>query len=280
MKRIVLVMACLILVILPSVVMAGNCSCCSYDNGLLQCTNTKRVHYAGYVYGENTHEYYDYYYNACRNCGIRVPEPNTLPMILPLFQEAHTYSGDVCTKCRYNRITGESESVSRDYSYEHSLQEEAYQMKDKLKGSIATVVSDGNIRQKPDQASERLGKAKVGDSYTILDYYVTTNSYTAVWLKVKYGQTNGWISASLVQISENDGKTPGDIVGSRVSITISSGNARSGAGSSYPVTGSVKQGEIFTVLESKAASNGTLWYKIGKKGQYYWISSGITEKVR
>lgn len=280
MKRIVLVMVCLILVILPSVVMAGNCSCCSYDNGLLQCTNTKRVHYAGYVMADTYHEYYDYYYNACRNCGIRVPEPNTLPMILPLFQEAHTYSGDVCTKCKYNRITGETESVAKDYSYENSLQEDAYQMRDRLIGSIATVVNEGNIRQRPDKESERLGKAFVGDIYTILDYQVALSSRTSVWLKVQYGHAYGWLSASLVEISENDGSTPGGIVGSQVSITLTLGRTRRGAGTSYPKTGYVRQGEVYTVLDSKAASDGVLWYKIEKNGQYHWISSGITEKIR
>lgn len=279
MKRVFSVVVCLVLTLLASTAVAAvnGCSCCYYDGTVFWCDNFVWKHKQTYIFcDEAEHLYQEWDGRYCPSCNGNIGKKN---FISTEYFESHTYSGNVCTKCGYNRITGEIESVAKDYSYEHSLQEEAYQMKDKLIGSIATVVNDGNIRRRPDKESDRLGKAKVGDTYTILDYYIAPSSHTAIWLKVKYGHTDGWLSASLVQISENDGGSSGGIVGSQVSITLSSANARSGAGKSYPKTGSVRQGEVFTVLDSKAASDGTLWYKIEKYGQYHWISSGITEKA-
>lgn len=64
-------------------------------------------------------------------------------------------------------------------------------------------------------------------------------------------------------------------VGHTARIGASSGNARSGAGTEYPIVEYVFCGERFTILDSDVASNGKTWYKIKKDGVLCWISSGI-----
>lgn len=64
-------------------------------------------------------------------------------------------------------------------------------------------------------------------------------------------------------------------VGHTVRIGASSGNARSGAGTEYPIVEYVFCGERFTILDSATAFNGKTWYQIKKDGVLCWISSGI-----
>ncbi len=64
-------------------------------------------------------------------------------------------------------------------------------------------------------------------------------------------------------------------VGHTARIGASSGNARSGAGTEYPIVEYVFGGERFTILDSAVASNGKTWYQIKKDGVLCWISSGI-----
>lgn len=64
-------------------------------------------------------------------------------------------------------------------------------------------------------------------------------------------------------------------VGHTARIGASSGNARSGAGTEYPIVEYVFCGERFTILDSEVATNGKTWYQIKKDGVLCWISSGI-----
>lgn len=65
-------------------------------------------------------------------------------------------------------------------------------------------------------------------------------------------------------------------VGQTCVITSTSGNVRSGAGSSYREVAYVNRGECYTILDTDVASNGVTWYKIYADGSYGWISSGLT----
>lgn len=70
-----------------------------------------------------------------------------------------------------------------------------------------------------------------------------------------------------------DGSWP---VGKVCVITSTSGNVRSGAGTSYRGVGYVNRGECYTILDTDVASNGVTWYQIYVDGRYGWISSGLT----
>ncbi len=59
-------------------------------------------------------------------------------------------------------------------------------------------------------------------------------------------------------------------------ITVSSGNVRSGAGAEYRALAVVKWGETYEILDREPASNGVIWYQIYCDGWYGWISSGLT----
>lgn len=72
---------------------------------------------------------------------------------------------------------------------------------------------------------------------------------------------------------DNYGDNP---VGQIISITTSSGNARSGPGAEYSSLAYVHYGETYVVYDTDVASNGVTWFKIYIDGRYCWISSGLT----
>lgn len=66
------------------------------------------------------------------------------------------------------------------------------------------------------------------------------------------------------------------VTGYTVKITTDVLNVRSGAGTNYPVTTTVKKGEVYTIVEEKK-NGSTLWGKL--KSGAGWISLAYTDKV-
>lgn len=278
MKRIALIATCILLVLIPSISFAysNNCSCCEYSNGGVYCTNIKFVNGSNYVIDDETyHLYYEFSEPYCRVCGDYVGTGGDI-----YFEEyeKHTFRNNTCTKCGYSRGTGNAEQ-EKDIPSGNELQAQAYQMGDKLIGAMAKCVYGGNIRQEPSEYAYRVGKIQADDTYKILDYEVTSSYPTSVWLKIDYGYTYAWVSASLMQITGANGYggyASGGMTGQIVRIHVSSGRARTNPGSNYPIIEYVGRGEEYTVLDSEYI-NGNLWYKIKKDQHYCWISSGITK---
>lgn len=73
--------------------------------------------------------------------------------------------------------------------------------------------------------------------------------------------------------SFNRGSFP---VGRTCWINVDNGNARTGAGTEYPIVDMVYCGESYTVLDTARAANGVTWYMIHTRNGYCWISSGLT----
>ena len=128
---------------------------------------------------------------------------------------------------------------------------------------VVRVTADSlNVRKGPSVSYSVVGELGKGEAYTIV---ATQNG----WGKLKSGV--GWINLSYTQrVSNAPASTPSS--SQLVKVTAYSLNVRKGPGVSYPVTGSVKKGDVFTIV---ATQNG--WGKL--KSGAGWISLGYTQKL-
>ena len=130
------------------------------------------------------------------------------------------------------------------------------------------VTSDTlNIRKGPGVSYGISGEIGKGEVYTIVE---TQNG----WGKLKSGV--GWINLNYTENTSNTTTSASSTVSTGnfvVKVTTSILNIRKGPGVSYDITGSVKKGEVFTIVETQ---NG--WGKL--KSGAGWISLGYTEKLK
>lgn len=99
--------------------------------------------------------------------------------------------------------------------------------------------------------------------------------YCLDWNGGSSGGSNSFVSGGTTP-SRPVGGSSGSRIGQVCYITVSSGNARTGAGMEYREVDVVRWGESFTILDTDVASNGVTWYQIYSDGSYCWISSGLT----
>lgn len=187
--------------------------------------------------------------------------------------EPHHFVGNTCTDCGYrrdNKLTQEE------------LQAKAIQRINKdgntIIGKQAIVQHVGNLRYEANKYADSYRAVAEEESFEILSYTFVNGN---VWLEVRCGNSSAWISASLVEISgEGAGGTGSEeidrtYIGMRCRITVSSGRARMGIGTDYPIVEYVGYNDEFTILDIGYANDGTLWFQIRKDGNRCWISSGI-----
>ena len=132
---------------------------------------------------------------------------------------------------------------------------------------IVKVNTDSlNVRKGPGVSHAVCGELGKGEAYTIVQ---TQNG----WGKLKSGV--GWINLSYTQRVSNT-TTASSVVSSSsylVKITANNLNVRKGPGVSYGVSGTVKKGQVYTIVETK---NG--WGKL--KSGAGWISLGYTQRLK
>ena len=132
---------------------------------------------------------------------------------------------------------------------------------------IVKVNTDSlNVRKGPGASYSVCGELGRGEAYTIVQ---TQNG----WGKLKSGV--GWINLSYTQRVSNT-TTASSVVSSSsylVKVTANNLNVRKGPGVSYGISGTVKKGQVYTIVETK---NG--WGKL--KSGLGWISLGYTEKLK
>ena len=139
-----------------------------------------------------------------------------------------------------------------------------------------------NIRKKRNPSSARVGTLPKGTTVTVEYILYQDNSVSkkgSMWGSVytKYGDgficmdyttpTTGAATANKATTVSTSKK-----VNYKVEITASSLNIRKGAGTSYAIAGSVKKGQVFTIVEEK---NG--WGKL--KSGAGWIKLSYTKKL-
>ena len=149
---------------------------------------------------------------------------------------------------------------------------------DTIIGKRAIVQHYGNVRVEPNQYADSYGIVNHEDEYLITGYTFVEGK---VWLHVVYGNTLGWISASLVKISGTGDDTTDDpgldrnYIGMRCRVIVNSGRARMGAGTEYPIIEYIGYNDEFRINDVGYASDGTLWFQIMKDGNRCWVSSTL-----
>ena len=133
---------------------------------------------------------------------------------------------------------------------------------------VVRVTSDTlNIRKGPGVSYGVSGELGKGEAYTIVE---TQNG----WGKLKSGA--GWINLNYTERTSNASTAASSTVSTGsfvVKVTTHSLNVRKGPSVSDDVTCTVKQGEVYTIVETQ---NG--WGKL--KSGAGWISLGYTEKLK
>ena len=126
-----------------------------------------------------------------------------------------------------------------------------------------TVTADAlNVRSGPSTSYGITTKLYKGDKVEILE---TSNG----WHKIKASNGKiGWVSGDYIKVSSGSTSQPSTST-TKATVTATSLNVRSGAGTSYSVITKLSNGTVVDVLES--ASNG--WKKIKtSNGTIGWVS--------
>lgn len=127
---------------------------------------------------------------------------------------------------------------------------------------IVKITTDTlNIRSGAGTNYATVGTVKKGEVYTIVE---ESNG----WGKLKSGA--GWISLAYTDKANTTTNTSSEYV---VRVATDVLNVRKGASTSYSITGQVKKGEAYTIVEEKDGF-GKLKSGLG------WISLSYTEKVK
>ncbi|MGL4914055.1 MAG: SH3 domain-containing protein, partial [Romboutsia sp.] len=130
------------------------------------------------------------------------------------------------------------------------------------KGTVTTDVL--NVRSAPSTSNSIVGKLYRGNTVDILE---SSNGWHKV--QMSNGKT-GWASSDYIKLgsSNNGGGSTEESVSGYGTVTTSSLNVRSGAGTSYSVISKVYKNDTVELL---AKSNG--WYKIKlSNGKVGWAS--------
>lgn len=138
-----------------------------------------------------------------------------------------------------------------------------------------TVTADAlNVRSGPSTSYGITTKLYKGDKVEILE---TSNG----WHKIKESNGKiGWVSGDYIKVSSGSTSQPSTST-TKATVTATSLNVRSGAGTSYSVITKLPKGTVVDVLES--ASNG--WKKIKtSNGTIGWVSgsylaNGVVEQT-
>ena len=148
-----------------------------------------------------------------------------------------------------------------------------------------------NLRERPSTQSAVLGKFSNGKKLTAL-------KQVGEWLYVEDGHVNGWVHSSYVkdisesnnsQAPENNNTSSNEKWDGVISISGGTLNVRMGAGTTYSVKGSLKNGEKVRVLSEKKDKQGNAWLYVSfkKSGrtdfgyvakQYVKVDNGVTEE--
>jgi len=132
-----------------------------------------------------------------------------------------------------------------------------------------------------------MGYVNKDERYQVLN--ARASSTNKIWYQIRVDGRLGWISSGIAENTSYTGSRPDATTsastagntqaypaGQTCTIIAQSANARSAAGTSYPVVAYVYQGERYTVLAVDTAANGKKWYQVRVDGVKCWISSGVT----
>ncbi|WP_456273920.1 SH3 domain-containing protein [Bacillus sp. AK031] len=132
-------------------------------------------------------------------------------------------------------------------------------------GTGVATVNSLNVRSSGSLNGSIIGKLNKGSRVTI------TGSAPG-WYRIQFGNNEGWTSSQYI---EKSGAAVQSSKASYGKVTVHSLNLRDKAGLSGSVTGSVKKGEVYQILEEK-----NNWYKLSLKGgKTGWAAGWYIEKT-
>lgn len=134
--------------------------------------------------------------------------------------------------------------------------------------TVKILVDALNYRNGPGTNYGRLGTVKKGSIYTIIE-----ESEDRAWGKLKSGA--GWISLNSKYVSKTSTSTntttnTASKLPYTIKITCNALNYRKGPGTNYATVGTVKKGQVFTIVEEKTGTGAKLWGKL--KSGAGWIA--------
>lgn len=131
--------------------------------------------------------------------------------------------------------------------------------------SIGTgvVTSDVlNIRSGAGTSYSKVGTLAKGTKVTLL-------KKSGSWYQIKYGSVTGWVSGDYLKVTLNSSSGGGSSSTSKTgTVTVTTLNVRSGAGTSYSIVGKLTNGTKVTIVKTSGS-----WYQIKSGSITGWVSS-------
>ena len=194
---------------------------------------------------------------------------------------------------RVNHLNGCNMTVHRDYANKSCPGKYLYDRHGEIAAEVnKRLGATTEVTPEPEQKPTETKTLKVGDVVTFMGtkHYASSNStnavscrpgkatVTSIYAKGKHpyhlvrvagGSSNvhGWVDAADIYETATPKFEP-----YLVRVTTSALNIRAGAGTTYPITGCIKDKGIYTIVEEKDG-----WGKL--KSGAGWISLSYTEKV-
>jgi len=160
-----------------------------------------------------------------------------------------------------------------------------------------TVTGDVvNVRKSAGTSAAKVTTVRRNQSFDVLES--TKDSSGTVWYKISVNGSEGYIVSTYVKVttvtttsttttaSTTTSTTATTAPQQKLTVTGDDVNVRKDAGASYTKITSVKRGSVFSVIDSKKDSTGTVWYKISVNGTpgyiistYVKLSSDVTTQT-
>ncbi|PEB60382.1 hypothetical protein COM86_30295 [Priestia megaterium] len=129
--------------------------------------------------------------------------------------------------------------------------------------TYTVTASTLNVRSGAGTSYASIGSVTKGQKLSVV-------SKSGSWYKINYNGRTGYVSSDYVQVSGTGTTPPAE--STTYTVTASTLNVRSGAGTSYASIGSVTKGQKLSVV-SKSGS----WYKINYNGRTGYVSSDYVQ---
>lgn len=148
------------------------------------------------------------------------------------------------------KATGTKEEASADEQKTETDSQESKAAEEEKVIATADVENSLNIRKKPDEKSDVVGKLFRGCTAEVI-------GEKGNWYKISSGDVKGWVSKDYVLTGEKADKLLDEIKPSVATVTAKSLNLRKSAGTDADVVAVLKKGADFMVI-----SEGKEWVKI------------------
>ena len=146
-----------------------------------------------------------------------------------------------------------------------------------IKVNVSGTVTNGplNVRSGPGTGYSKLGTIAKGKTITVLTKQ--TNSKGELWYKYKYSSSKyGYLSASYVKLKTTSSSDKVEAFTRKAIVKSATLKVRSGAGSSYSQTGTLKKNQAIYIQKKVTKASGAVWYQITYNGSTAYVNGNST----